>query len=319
MVVPTLLIGSSDILCSFHNCRCLLVCSLARTHTDTHWLACLPVCSLSAHCYLRFFFTVAWTICACCQSLNHHKHFNVLFDFFSLKCCYFFLFFSSCFFFCRCLTLSKFYTIFIYYFSVSFLLLWLFHSSFILSFSFFLVWIINLRIKLKSFFINILRFSWPFIGLMCYTHTHSHQKFIFIQYEHYSNLHLWSHSNTTNAFARIKNFIQIQKAKQKKNYALMYEDKMTKLFISKIGNLHIAGVYGAGCTLSCRVWVCVDVDERFCHLFLFSIYDDVFFFLLFYTYFTSQFCSIKWNYYYWIRQTRWSNSNNNSNIIIKKN
>lgn len=41
-----------------------------------------------------------------------------------------------------------------------------------------------------------------------------------------------------------------------------FEDKMTKLFmISKIGDLHIAG--------EC---VCVDVDERFCHLLFFFLF-----------------------------------------------
>lgn len=106
----------------------------------------------------------------------------------------------------RC-SFPKFYTIFL---SLS-LFMAFFHLIFLslLHSSFLLIWIINSRIKLKSFFINI-RFLWPFTELICGSHTHSHtltergKERGRPRYEHCSNLHLWSHSNTTNAFARIQ-------------------------------------------------------------------------------------------------------------------
>lgn len=126
------------------------VCSFARTYTHTHtgWLAdLLWSFALFPHYAILdcLVFLAGLSRCACCQSLNHHKHFfNVFIRFLFIKMLLFFSFHFDI------STLSKFYTIFyLLLFGVFFIIISFFHSFF------FDFRIINLRIKLKSFFINI--------------------------------------------------------------------------------------------------------------------------------------------------------------------
>lgn len=206
--------------------------------------------------------------------------------------------------------LSEFYTIFIYYFSVCFL--WILFSFFI-SFRYFLVGIINLRIKLRPFFISI-RFSWPFIEIIYYTHTHSRKLISICSFIHththilgmnIAEIYIYDHIPILYIlmqFARLQTREREKhrpntKSKKQTNKKLcinVWRDahKMTKLFISKIGNLRISSgcVYGVRASARSRAVPCwrwwtilpfvfTSISTSRCCLFL----------ALVYTHFTPQF------------------------------